>query len=245
MIWSIACMAKLKVMNSTIGLRPANAAPTPSPVKAVLGDRRVDHARGAEFLQQALGDLVGALILGDLLADDEDGLVAPHFLRHGVAQRFAHGHGDHLGAGGHVRLGRSLQLARRAGLGRRRRRRRLDLHLRLFGLGGRRGGRRLLPARRGTAVGQRGGVLALAQDHGDRRIDRHVVGSFRHQNFSERALVDRLDLHGGFVGLDLGDHVAGFDGVAFFLEPLGEIALLHRGRERGHEDFNRHRASPR
>ena len=30
------------------------------------------------------------------------------------------------------------------------------------------------------------------------------------------------------------------DGVAFLLEPLGEIALLHGRRERGHEDLNRH-----
>ena len=31
--------------------------------KAVLGDRRVDYALGAEFLQQVLAYLVGALIL--------------------------------------------------------------------------------------------------------------------------------------------------------------------------------------
>jgi hypothetical protein len=62
MMWSIACMAKLKVMNSTMGFRPAKAAPTPMPAKpcSVIG---VSTTRfGAEFLQQALGDLVGALI---------------------------------------------------------------------------------------------------------------------------------------------------------------------------------------
>ena len=39
MIWSIACMAKLKVMNSTIGFRPFSAAPTAMPVKpcSVIG----------------------------------------------------------------------------------------------------------------------------------------------------------------------------------------------------------------
>ena len=31
MIWSMACIAKLKVMNSTIGRKPASAAPTPIP----------------------------------------------------------------------------------------------------------------------------------------------------------------------------------------------------------------------
>ena len=39
MMWSIACMAKFQVMNSTIGRRPANPAPTPSPAKpySVIG----------------------------------------------------------------------------------------------------------------------------------------------------------------------------------------------------------------
>jgi hypothetical protein len=37
--WSIACMAKLKVMNSTMGFSPASAAPTPKPAKpcSVIG----------------------------------------------------------------------------------------------------------------------------------------------------------------------------------------------------------------
>lgn len=35
--WSMACMLKLKVMNSTIGRRPWNAAPTPMPVKPACG----------------------------------------------------------------------------------------------------------------------------------------------------------------------------------------------------------------
>jgi hypothetical protein len=39
MIWSIACMAKLKVMNSTMGRSPPKAAPTPRPAKpcSVIG----------------------------------------------------------------------------------------------------------------------------------------------------------------------------------------------------------------
>ena len=39
MTWSIACMEKLKVMNSTIGFSPFSAAPTAMPVKpcSVIG----------------------------------------------------------------------------------------------------------------------------------------------------------------------------------------------------------------
>ena len=39
--------------------------------------------------------------------------------------------------------------------------------------------------------------------------------------------------------------LAGFDGVALLLEPFGEVALLHRGRERGHQDIDRHDLAPR
>ena len=86
MIWSIACMAKLKVMNSTIGFSPAKRGADAEAGEAVLGDRRVDDALGAELLEQALADLVGALIFGDLLAHQEDVGVAAHLLGHGVAQ---------------------------------------------------------------------------------------------------------------------------------------------------------------
>jgi len=51
-------------------------------------------------------------------------------------------------------------------------------------------------------------------------IDGHVIGALGHNDFGERAVFDRLIFHGGFVGLDLGDHIAGLDRVALFLEPL-------------------------
>ena len=98
-------MAKLKVMNSTIGFKPGERGADAETGKAVLGDRRIDDAPRAEFLQQALRHLVGALIFGDFLADHEYVGVAAHLLGHGVAQRLAHGHGDHLGAFRHLGLG--------------------------------------------------------------------------------------------------------------------------------------------
>jgi hypothetical protein len=72
--------------------------------EAVLGDRGVDHAAVAELLQQFAADLVGALILGDFLADQEDGLVAAHFLGHGVAQGVADGRLDQLRAFRELRI---------------------------------------------------------------------------------------------------------------------------------------------
>jgi hypothetical protein len=47
-------------------------------------------------------------------------------------------------------------------------------------------------------------------------------------------------LHHGFVGLHLRQHIADGDGLAFLLLPFDEATLLHGGRERFHYDFRRH-----
>ena len=72
-------------------LQPAHRRAGAEPGEAVFGNRRVDDACWAEFLEQPLRDLVRPLILGDLLAHDEDGGVDAHLLGHRVAQRFADG----------------------------------------------------------------------------------------------------------------------------------------------------------
>ncbi len=71
------------------------AAPMPTPVKpdSAIG---VSTTRcGAELLQEPLGDLVGALVEPDLLADDEDARIALHLLAQGQVERFAVGHHRH------------------------------------------------------------------------------------------------------------------------------------------------------
>ena len=52
-----------------------------------LGERRVDHAPGAELLLEALRDLERAAVDADVLADHEDALVAPHLLAKPVGDR--------------------------------------------------------------------------------------------------------------------------------------------------------------
>src|SRR5579864_127921 len=86
-------------------------------------------------------------------------------------------------------------------------------------------------------------VLAFLRHYGDELVDRHVIGAFRHHDLGHDAVIDGFVFHGRLVGLDLGDDVAGLDRVAFLLEPLGEIALLHRGRQRRHEDVDGHGAT--
>jgi hypothetical protein len=71
------------------GLEPVHRGPDAHAREPVLGDRAVDDALGPELVEHALADLVRAVVLGDLLADQEDGLVAAHLLAHRLAQRLA------------------------------------------------------------------------------------------------------------------------------------------------------------
>ena len=192
--------------------------------EAMLGDGGVDHPAGAELLQEAAADLVGALVLADLLAHQEDGLVPAHLLGHGVAQGVANGR-----PASRERRGRGGGSVWRP-LRRRRLYRGGDLR---DGRGGCRGGNR---------GGRRPGA-GPGGEAGDGRVDLHLLGPLGHQDGLDDAFVDRLDLHGRLVGLDLGDDVAGADDIAGLDEPLGEGPLLHGGREGGHEDVA-HRATP-
>ena len=87
------------------------------------------------------------------------------------------------------------------------------------------------------------GALAFAGDEGDDRADLHLVGAFGNEDLRDRAFVDRLELHGRLVGLDLGEQISGGDGVAFLDQPFGERALLHRRRQSGHLEFDGHGGS--
>ena len=174
--------------------------------KTVLGDRRIDHALGAELLQQPLRDLVGALVFRDLLTHDENIGIAPHLLGHGIAQRLADGHRHHLGALGHlgIWLGDGLRSRRRLLFFPAARLRRRCLR---FGLRRRRGFGGFLLFRRRRYLAEIGGTLAIGQDGRDRRVDRDVGGAFRDQDLAQRALIGRLDFHRRLVGFDLGDDI--------------------------------------
>src|SRR2546429_212408 len=61
--------------------------------KSQFGDRRIYDAPRAELFQEPLADLEGALIIGDILADQEDLLVAPHLFPQSLVERFPIGKG--------------------------------------------------------------------------------------------------------------------------------------------------------
>ena len=60
--------------------------------EARLRQRRVAHPVATELLVQALGDGVGAAVVGDVLAHDEHTLVGGECLAERVVHRFAVGH---------------------------------------------------------------------------------------------------------------------------------------------------------
>ena len=82
---------KVKGHEFNDGPEPAHGCTRADAGKAIFGDRGIDHPFGAKFLQQALGHLVGTLILGNFLTHDENAVIAAHFFGHGIAQCFAHG----------------------------------------------------------------------------------------------------------------------------------------------------------
>ncbi len=84
------------------------------------------------------------------------------------------------------------------------------------------------------------GALAFGLQHRNRRIDLHAFGTLGDQNLSDAALIDGFEFHRRLVGLDLRQYVARLDGIAFLDVPFGELALLHGGRKRGHEDLRGH-----
>jgi hypothetical protein len=75
-------------------------------------------------------------------------------------------------------------------------------------------------------------VLAFFQQQGDGLVHLHALAAGRHQDLADLALVDGFHFHGRLVGLNLRDDVAGLHGLAFILEPLGEVALGHPARAR-------------
>ena len=214
--------------------------------KAVFRDRSINDASRAELLQQVLRDLVGALVLGDLLAHHEHALVGAHLFRHRVAQRLSHRHrhdrrplghfGIVLGLAdvGHEVAGRRFEhMWSRRGfvlLRFRCRNRRLLGHRRLgllLRIGDRRGRGRL-------------DALTITRQQGNRLADLHAIGALRHEDLGDLALVYGLELHRSLVGFDLGQDVTRFDVVAFLHQPFGKRPLLHRRRKRGHLELGRH-----
>ncbi len=95
MIWSMARKLKLMVISSTMGLSPPMAAPMPAPT-TTDSEMGVSRTRsGPNSSSRPAGDAVGAAVGADVLAHEDDALVAQQRLADGLAQRFSKGDLSH------------------------------------------------------------------------------------------------------------------------------------------------------
>ena len=104
---------------------------------------------------------------------------------------------------------------------------------------------RLLGRRRfgGIFLGRRflfAPAFAFAFEQRNNGADLHTLFAFGDKDAADLALVNRFEFHRRLVGFDLGDDVAGLHLIAFFYEPAGKLAFLHRRGKRRHLQFNRH-----
>src|SRR6185503_19727394 len=95
----------------------------------------------------------------------------------------------------------------------------------------------------GTAEAAAGGgsdegrnVLPRLSDDADQSSDGGSVAR-GDEDFAQNAGPERFHFDISLVGLDLGQDVAALDPVPFFLEPLDDLAALHRVGELGHDDL--------
>ena len=97
------------------------------------------------------------------------------------------------------------------------------LFLRLFRLG------------RGLFLGRGFDGFAFLADGAEGFADRDLF-AFAGEDLDEGAVEEAFELHRGFVGLDLGEHVAGDDLVALLLQPFDQRAHRHGVAEFRHFD---------
>jgi hypothetical protein len=96
------------------------------------------------------------------------------------------------------------------------------------------------PAAQQARPGSRRSRLPFPGQAQDHRAHRYIFKAFRHRQFDHRAFVDGFHFHGGLVGFDFGDDVAGFYGLPKFHMPFGQRAHFHGGRQGGHGHINSH-----
>ena len=94
-IWLKAGKMKSANWISGTGRRPATAAPIETPTIIDSRQRRVEHAVAAELVVQPVRGQEDAALLADVLAEDDDRLVAAHLLGERVADRLDEGHDGH------------------------------------------------------------------------------------------------------------------------------------------------------
>jgi hypothetical protein len=89
--------------------------------------------------------------------------------------------------------------------------------------------------------GQEGGKIfaQFVHQHRNDPTDRDAL-AFLEQAAGQDAPVERLELHGGFIGLHFGDDFAWLDLIPHLFLPLDQDSFDHRVGESGHLHQSRH-----
>src|SRR5262249_40813353 len=108
------------------------------------------------------------------------------------------------------------------------------------------GGVRTLRRRcwRGRRGGDGADVVGRIRGDADHVPYRHLT-SLTYHDLAEDTGAEGFDLHVGPVRLDLRDDLAAPSGLPLLLEPLDDLAGLHRFAELGHEDLGDHAQTSR
>ncbi|KAL3306072.1 pyruvate dehydrogenase e2 component (dihydrolipoamide acetyltransferase) [Colletotrichum asianum] len=109
-----------------------------------------------------------------------------------------------------------------------------------FGLGGLRGGGGLVLFGGDLEGGE---VVAGLGDDGNAGANLDGLGAVAGGDLEHDAVVLGLDVHGGLVGLDLEEDVAGGEGLALLDLPAGDVTLRHGRGQGGHGEVLRGEAS--
>jgi len=72
-------------------------------------------------------------------------------------------------------------------------------------------------------------IIAVGQQYTNHRIDRHRRRAGRDHDSAQHARVFSVDFDNGFFGFDFRQRVADGNRVAFFLEPLMQVAVRRIG----------------
>jgi hypothetical protein len=92
-------------------------------------------------------------------------------------------------------------------------------------------------------IAPRRGIFAVSQQHGDDGVHLHTLGALGDLDLAEvpssTASTSMVALSVSISAITSPD-----EPVAFFLQPLGQLALFHGRRQRRHQNINRHGALP-
>lgn len=194
--------------------------------KEMLSNRCIEEEIGKKLIKKKMSDIVGEMILGELIKNDEEIGIEENLLRNGIEKRLEKSKGKNLSERRNIRVGRKLKRRRiwrgRKGIG--------IVLLRI----------RILIRRIGIWRRRRkdiGRNIEVEKKKGNRSIEIKELGELIEKKFENGELIKRLELNSRIVGIDLGDKIEGSKIVELFIEKFGEIEIINGRGKWGNENL--------